>query len=115
MQQLEVFLRQSQAIINLWSLIYYQFFNLRSTSNVQECIAKLLCTLIVSEVIGNKVLTLNALMDSSSWANTINLGLPIVYIYTLRDVSYNARWFWTTIRYGPMTTAYLCWTTGNGF
>ena len=34
---------------------------------------------------------------------------------TLRDVSYNARWFWTTIRYGPMTTAYLCWTTGNGF
>ena len=35
--------------------------------------------------------------------------------YTLRDVSYNARWFWTTIRYGPMTTAYLCWTTSNGF
>ena len=34
---------------------------------------------------------------------------------TLRDVSYNARWFWTTIRYGPMTTAYLYWTTGNGF
>ena len=34
---------------------------------------------------------------------------------TLRDISYNARWFWTTIRYGPMTTAYLCWTTGNGF
>ena len=34
---------------------------------------------------------------------------------TLRDVSYNARWFWTTIRYGPMTTAYLCWTTGYGF
>ena len=34
---------------------------------------------------------------------------------TLRDVSYNARWFWTTIRYGPVTTAYLCWTTGNGF
>ena len=33
---------------------------------------------------------------------------------TLRDVSYNARWFWTTIHYGPMTTAYLCWTTGNG-
>ena len=36
-------------------------------------------------------------------------------IDTLRDVSYNARWFWTTICYGPMTTAYLCWTTGNGF
>ena len=34
---------------------------------------------------------------------------------TLRDVSYNARWFWTTVRYGHMTTAYLCWTTGNGF
>ena len=34
---------------------------------------------------------------------------------TLRDVSYNARWFWTTIRYRLMTTAYLCWTTGNGF
>ena len=67
-------------MISLWSLIYYQFFSLRSTSNVQECITKLLCTLIVSEVIGNKVLTLNALMDSSSWAYTINLGLPIVYI-----------------------------------
>ena len=39
----------------------------------------------------------------------------IVCLYTLRDVSYNARWFWTTIRYGPMTTANLCWTTGNGF
>ena len=38
-----------------------------------------------------------------------------LYLVTLRDVSYNARWFWTTIRYGPMTTAYLCWTTGNGF
>ena len=36
-------------------------------------------------------------------------------LVTLRDVSYNARWFWTTIRYRPMTTAYLCWTTGNGF
>ena len=36
-------------------------------------------------------------------------------IVTLRDVSYNARWFWTTICYRPMTTAYLCWTTGNGF
>ena len=36
-------------------------------------------------------------------------------VLTLRDVSYNARWFWTTIRYGPMTTAYLCWTTDNGF
>ena len=34
---------------------------------------------------------------------------------TLRDVSYKGRWFWTTIRYGPMTTAYMCWTTGNGF
>ena len=33
----------------------------------------------------------------------------------LRDVSYNARWFWTTIRYGLMSTAYLCWTTGNRF
>ena len=40
---------------------------------------------------------------------------PFPFRYTLRDVSYNARWFWTTIRYGPMTTAYLCWTTGNGF
>ena len=34
-------------------------------------------------------------------------GVAGFYI-TLRDVSYNARWFWTTIRYGPMTTAYLC-------
>ena len=34
---------------------------------------------------------------------------------TLRDVCYNARWFWTIIRYGPMTTAYQCWTTGNLF
>ena len=38
-----------------------------------------------------------------------------IVCFTLRDVSYNARWFWTTIRYGPMTTAYLCWTTDNGF
>ena len=48
-----------------------------------------------------------------------NKGYCIRAVYlmriTLRDVSYNARWFWTTIRYGPMTTAYLCWTTGNGF
>ena len=38
-----------------------------------------------------------------------------LHILTLRHVCYNARWFWTTIRYGPMTTAYQCWTTGNGF
>ena len=42
-------------------------------------------------------------------------GILVGPMITLRDVSYNARWFWTTIRYGPMTTAYLCWTTGNGF
>ena len=45
----------------------------------------------------------------------VNRILHSVILCTLRDVSYNARWFWTTIRYGPMTTAYLCWTTGNGF
>ena len=44
----------------------------------------------------------------------VNCTIKLTY-FTLRDVSYNARWFWTTIRYGPMTTAYLCWTTGNGF
>ena len=41
-------------------------------------------------------------------------GPDMIHPRTLRDVCYNARWFWTTIRYGPMATAYLCWTTGNG-
>ena len=29
--------------------------------------------------------------------------LSLVRAFTLRDVSYNARWFWTTIRYGSRT------------
>ena len=48
-------------------------------------------------------------------SNSVLRSYVISQSNTLRDVSYNARWFWTTIRYGPMTTAYLCWTTGNGF
>ena len=61
---------------------------------------------------------------SKSWLCEKKCKMQIIPIFfkafgsdksTLRDVSYNARWFWTTIRYGPMTTAYLCWTTGDGF
>ena len=57
------------------------------------------------------------------WNNVLISTNPLIYfsqlfgkcsLITLRDVSYNARWFWTTTRYGPMTTVYLCGTTGYG-
>ena len=77
----------------------------------------------VAEVVGSN-LARGKIFTAS--IGSVDSLYPSVFIYclnlhqflilcTLRDVSYNARWFWTTIRYRPMTTAYLCWTTGNGF
>ena len=48
-------------------------------------------------------------------AKSLKNVIGVASTFTLRDICCNARWFWTTNRYGLMTTAYLCWTTGNGF